>query len=682
MIRFRAVDLEVISTAGPAGFRTTFDSSRLVVVQGDNSVGKSLLIQSLVYALGLEGMFGPGHHYGLLTRAMSDAIDLDGTSANVLSSSIRLELENDRGEVITVRRSVRVPDKDDTLVQLVMVAREPAITGSTTGSEEAYYVRRPGAAQNERGFHRFLTEFIGWDLPTVERYEGGDSLLYLELLAPFFIVEQKAGWAGVVPRLPSYLRVRDPLARGVEFILGLADGGRSRQSELLAVQERELRARYTESVATLIANARLHGADVLGVPANPPAGRGDGPGDLAGELRVLVEGNWQPVDEVLTRLDEVLTEATTEPSVDRPTSDSRVTAELEEQLAAAVKELGEVSANVAALEETADMVNAQLGALQSRIQHVEDERRRYQELKTLVGLGSPVVAATIARNDCPTCHQSLVGVEHVHGEALDYDASIGLLSQQLATLQSLQAQAQKSADEQDAVRTGLDQQSREVRARIRALRSDLVAPESMPSVAQLQARLAAGARSDTLRALRDQVIVSLEELREIVSALDAAIRRRHSLAAEETSAAARERYEAWQAEFRSRLRALRFSTLDIDEITLDESGKPAHAGYDIAFQGSASDVVRLQWAYLVSLMAVSAQYGGNHPGVLLLDEPRQQEVDTADLRTFLQSVARLSSGQVIVATSEPAAPLRSWVDGESALVIPVDGPLLSLRSSE
>lgn len=55
MMRFRAVRLRAQTDDFEVGFDVTFESG-LVVVSGQNSVGKSLLFQSLVYGLGLEGM--------------------------------------------------------------------------------------------------------------------------------------------------------------------------------------------------------------------------------------------------------------------------------------------------------------------------------------------------------------------------------------------------------------------------------------------------------------------------------------------------------------------------------------------------------------------------------------------------------------------------------------------------
>lgn len=673
MIRFRAVRLDVESVSGVAGYQAVFDGSRLAVIRGNNSVGKTLLVQSLVYGLGLEGMFGPGHHHGLLTRAMSTAVDLDSGTADVIRSAVTVELQNADGEIVTIHRDVRRPEVDDELVHLVMVTPGAALTDEAGGSPQAYYVRRQGAAQNERGFHRFLAEYLSWDLPNVSRYENPDSSLYIELLAPLFIVEQKAGWAGVLPRIPSYLRVRDPLARGIEFILGLTDGAESRASDASNARVRELEGLFAQRRDAILSITRLHGLDVLGLPERGASGRGEGVALIEADVRALVDGQWVALDRAIGLLELLSSEEVLEEDDDGAESDST---QEEAELARLTTELADVATSLTALEETASMVSAQLGALHSRIQHVDQERRRYQELKTLVGLGSPVIAATIARNDCPTCRQSLLGIEHVEGEALDYEASIRLLGQQLDTLRSLEEQAQRSSDTHDAARSALDQRAQDLRGRIKALRSDLVRPAGVPSLSRLQERLTAESRAATLRSLRDQVVIAMDELNAIAADLDTALRDRRDVLRRQAERPVRPLIDEWQQEFRGLLREFGFSTLSVDEISLDDSGKPSHAGYDLAFQGSASDGIRLRWAYHLSLMSVSLRNDGNHPGFLILDEPRQQEVDTVDFERFLRRLARLPDGQALVATSEPSQELRSWLGSESAQILPVDGALL------
>jgi prefoldin subunit 5 len=606
---------------------------------------------------------------------MTEEIDLPQGPSAVLQSRVAVELENASGDVITVTRDARAASGND-FVQLVNVAHGAELTAPTGGHDhESFYVRRAGAAQDERGFHKFLADFLGWDLPLVPRYDSDVAPLYLEVLLPFFVVEQKSGWFGTVPRLPTYLRVRDPLARAAEFILGLTDGARVRAVTGVSARERELRSRYDRLLSDIAAAAHLHGADVVGLPLNPPIGREDGPGPLDARILILRDGTWTDLAEVLGELDAVAgaplvtTDTETTPQPDQAQR---------QQLRRLEEQLRETTSQITAVESSFDMVSTQAGTLHTRMQHVKEERRRYQELRTLVALGAPVVQATVARDNCPTCQQSLVAVEHLHGEALDYEGSVTLLTQQLATLTSLQRQAEDALARHAALRAALDARANELRAQIKALQTDLTAPANFPSIAQIQERLATDARRAALRGMADQVAIMVDELRGVLVELhDAARQRREMLSAVPVESAGR--FEAWEGEFKAELQALNFTTLTIDNMAIEQSGKPSHAGYDIAFQGSASDIVRLRWAYLLSLMQTASRVGGNHFGVLVLDEPRQQEVEERDFKTFLLMLARMESGQAIVATSEPADRLENWLAGESASVVSIERQLLQPR---
>jgi hypothetical protein len=68
---------------------------------------------------------------------------------------------------------------------------------------------------------------------------------------------------------------------------------------------------------------------------------------------------------------------------------------------------------------------------------------------------------------------------------------------------------------------------------------------------------------------------------------------------------------------------------------------------------SASDFVRLIWSYLLALYQTSATRGfeGNHPGVLLMDEPGQHSMRSSSQHALLQLLSRQGKLQSIVAAS-------------------------------
>ena len=117
-----------------------------------------------------------------------------GPEIPVLASHVQLEVENSAG------RSSRfnAQRKGESDLRLVTVFRGARLTEPDARYERRdYYALDPGAAQASTGLHTFLADFLGWDLPRVSRYSGGDSPLYLEALFSLAFVEQKVGWSAI-----------------------------------------------------------------------------------------------------------------------------------------------------------------------------------------------------------------------------------------------------------------------------------------------------------------------------------------------------------------------------------------------------------------------------------------------------------------------------------------------------
>jgi hypothetical protein len=237
-LRLRQFELRANTAAGSFGVTLPF-APGLVVLRADNSSGKSTCLQGIVYALGLEGMLSPSRAIPLPHVATSSLTDeSDGRELGVLESYVMLEFENEAGQIATVRRYARHRAID---TQLITVWDGPVLTAPTKKvRESAYFVRRPGAAQREAGFHHWLADFVGWELPEVALYDGRTSPLYLETIFPLFFVEQKRGWAGIQAQIPTYLRIRDVGRRNVEFVLALSGGDLVAERQLL--QERSRRS--------------------------------------------------------------------------------------------------------------------------------------------------------------------------------------------------------------------------------------------------------------------------------------------------------------------------------------------------------------------------------------------------------------------------------------------------------
>ena len=184
-MRLRALQLRVTTESGVFGTDLTFENG-LVLLRADNSSGKSTVVQSVIYALGLEGMLGPSHAVPM-PEVMTDRIrdDATGQVHNVVQSSVVLEFENGAGDVATVRRFAFHLSNDKNLVS---VWPGGVLTGEAEGPSVDYFARLGGSASREGGYHTWLSTFLGYNLPEVARYSGDPSPLYLETFFPLFFV--------------------------------------------------------------------------------------------------------------------------------------------------------------------------------------------------------------------------------------------------------------------------------------------------------------------------------------------------------------------------------------------------------------------------------------------------------------------------------------------------------------
>ena len=121
-------------------------------------------------------------------------------------------------------------------------------------------------------------------------------------------------------------------------------------------------------------------------------------------------------------------------------------------------------------------------------------------------------------------------------------------------------------------------------------------------------------------------------------------------------------------------------SLPVSEITIGaDSLLPEHDGFELTFDIqhglSASDAIRTKWAFYVALTrSVNETVGARPLGVLIIDEPRQQEADAASVRALYRELAVAAEGsQVIVASSAPRPELDELLTGLAAHRLPGAG---------
>ena len=167
----RAIKLRIATVDGDYGFGFTFDRN-LTVIRGRNSAGKSTLVNTLLYSLGMEELVG-GRDERVLPYAVREYFFHDNQRVQVAASEVLIEIENHTSKVITLRRSIKHKNRQSKLIE---VFSGDCLTGSSQlVSPTPTYIHDAGGAQKNEGLHKYLENFLELELPTVPTSSGGET---------------------------------------------------------------------------------------------------------------------------------------------------------------------------------------------------------------------------------------------------------------------------------------------------------------------------------------------------------------------------------------------------------------------------------------------------------------------------------------------------------------------------
>lgn len=658
-LRLRQFELRAMTSAGPFGIRLPFDPG-LVVLRADNTSGKSTCLQGIIYALGLEGMLSASHAIPLPHVATSSLTDEEfGRELGVLESHVMLEFENEAGQVATVRRYVKHGDIDTGLITVwdgPMLSSPPRFA-----RENAYFVRRQGGAQREAGFHYWLANFVGWELPEVLRYDGTMCPLYLETIFPLFFVEQKHGWAGIQAQTPTYLRIRDVGRRNVEFVLVLSGGDLAAQRQLLQDRNAALRQQWADAVKAFRLGANQHGVAVRGVPDHPVADWTSTPTLWLPAAESPDE--WQPLSDEIDRLTAELDDLNRRVVPRAEDAAPAVGAELQ----ASLDDLHEVTGLADALHREAAIEEDQVRSLDSRIASLDDDIRRSRDAETLREMGAPVNAVTPP--DCPTCHQELPSTLLDPAAAIvpmPIERNIVLLKEQIDLFRAMRTDLDTAIAAKRQQLASFDERVHSLQQAVRAQRETLVSASGTPSIEDVERRVHLRDRIDALRAVYGRLAGLNTTLAQIAQTWSGLLEDQRRLREQGTPQMDRDKIRALQASFLDQLREYGFRSLPIGELSISEDTYlPTYEGFDLGFDLSASDMIRTIWSHRLGLLEVARRFDNRHAQLLVFDEPRQQSTDPLSFTALFRraGTAAGSGQQVIFATSEPEDSVQDMLRG-------------------
>ena len=663
MIHIVSIEIHGNSDRGAFAGRLAF-SPGLQVISGRNSFGKSLAVESIAWCLGLEVIFGrKDSDPTFFPEAVLEELNLsDAQNVRVLSSEARLTIERKDGEQLELTRGIT---HDQNKVRIGRRATGGAISQMTllTGA---------GSMVDETtGFQRFLFEWLGWPSKRATTFDGPEAYIYLENLAPLFYIEQEEGWTEIQARQIGRYGQQQIRELAVEYLLG----------GLGAVDQRVMRQRAATLDSTLRSVARslaeratstfLRQGWAVDWSGNGSVkeieARWSGQtlrGALLRDAEIDIEKQRDTAVQRVVALRKVLTKDPVDPSnVSAASSASQLVVDLKQRRHKLNSELRTLHGQYS------DSENL-LESLVHRIRSATDVHR----LKT-TGVGR------LSHLECPTCHRELdvtafnlteqtAPEVQAHIEALKRDRGLTRHTLQAVgtTIRATEAEIVKLDSEfHNAQRTLED-----VSASVGPVREQIV---------RAAANLAAQER------LIEKLDATSAELAEVQTAINGWLQDASAARAQDGGGTDMEhRVSAFTRALGEYLVALGHSAAvdrGVGSLRLDQGQyEPYLAHRRLRALGSGSDPARMVAAYTLALAAASGALNGLHPGIVILDEPLQQNPDTAHRTLFLdflsKGLAKEAQFQTLVFTflnDDEVRKLRQ----SGTIVITVDGHFLALE---
>ena len=655
-MKIRAVKLRITTAQGEFGFKFEF-SRGLTVIRGSNSSGKSTLYNTLIYGLGMEELIG-GKGEKVLNYAVKEHFVQGNSRVTVESSEVLVELENSSGRSVTLRRAIRDSVRQSKLMEIFNGAH--LTEGTELGTPWPTYLFDPGSAQKQEGYFQFLEGFMGFQLPQVPTTNGGMTKLYLQTIFAALAVEQKRGWTDYIANIP-FFGIRDARIRVTEFLLGLGVFERQAKRAALDADSMAIDSDWRKAYDSLRQAAAANRIVIEGLSATPISMF-----DPASVLLVKSDGKTKTslLNQVSNLRDEHNALGAKAEAYGKASG-----AEALQELEVASSELQRLSVLHERATTNLTLQKAALDELRLLLAEASEDVERNKTALKLRNLGAQM-EVEVATDHCPTCHQAvddtlLLGI--VTGPQMDLNTNIDYLDSQRRMLQS---QINGAAEEirQSEITVA------DVAARLAAthdyrnsLRGD-VSTGVAESRAIVRRQIQIELELSNLQAFNEQAAALLATFGEIANRLAANQADRRLLPREAYSDADVSRITLFEKNFRGNASSFGYESAEISEIRISldtltpilselelrEILRPkVQVQTSLTADSSASDFVRLIWSYLLALYQTSATRGfeGQHPGLLLMDEPGQHSMRSASQRALLQLLTAQRGLQAIVAAS-------------------------------
>lgn len=621
-------------------------SSGLNLVVGDNTSGKTTLVECMFYALGMEELIEGKQSIRSLDKAVKDQFiyrDTDGNQHEwlVKESFVRVQLSNTNEDKITIKRKIVSEDNQKNK----MYVWQSAIMDNMEHKDcREYYIHNRDDHNTEynEGFYALLAEFTDLPIIPVPARNTDKTILYMQTVFTASYIEQKRGWSDFFANIRSY-NIINPKQKLVEYLMGYETNTDLVNSIGLKEKRKKFENLWDTKVTAVKNYLAYNNLYIDGLQTGIKQQKIE-----LDELRIAVHRRSVEIGTYIETLKQRIQELENKQKSSQEGNGS-------EQYLAVLKRYEQHTEQynnycIELIKEARKLDN-----IRERLKYIDSEIKRYDSLRKVNN-----IITTLDVKICPTCHQHLPSETPTQSAltSAQIQNSRDMLSMQRSFLVPMLKRLEAELRNKELNKLYLDKQLRkeEVEVKMVASRNNInLYPLSTSEQFEL---VDCKTKVATLNEVELHTREQIGQLNSIKNAYQQVCGKIKELGdIEENDLPTAQMLSA----FRKLLRKFNYTSNNvINEVFFKEENTTykyfpvikhgENNEEEIRADSSASDFIRSIWAYYLTLLTESKR----HPGFLVMDEPCQHSMKEASLTHLFEECANITDKQTILfCSSQP-----------------------------
>ena len=655
-LKIEKLAIRIETKKGLYGTDITFDNG-LNIIFAKNTKGKSTCMQAMIFALGLEKSFSSENPDKFLKDPLQKELkDENNNTLEVESSYVYIEIINRKKEKITLRRYCYSDNKEKNKIISVFENKNISNVLNTEQVGVDYYTGKDSYIR-EKGFHKYLANFLGINLPKIFRKEKTSekeqSIIYLHEIFCASYVEQSNGWSDIFQKIKKdyNTHLKDGTKKVIEYILKLEVAKNRAETTKCKIEIEKQHENYQQQIEKIIL--------------------------LANDVRAEINAKQEKITKTTKQIDNFLYfDSQDNQRINCQTKIQDLKKELDETqnqayiktdkekesaLEVALKDLKEKEKDIEKLRQDLDISKQYKKDISDKISIIEDKILKYQDFQKLTKYGSQE-EFEINTKRCRTCNQETE--DSLYDQSAKQETKIKNIKDSLKYLNNEKSTFKKILEDEtqntEKKERSLNKEKHNLKEQesiIREIKKSIIDPENTPSREQITREILIEEEIKKLEIAAEKESSLINKVNNAISEWGQLKEKEKKIKEQPQPEEDIKTIKELENYFIENLKNFGYLSTNEEEFHIsNENYMPYISNTNRKLQDSASDNIRKQWAYLYSLLMIDEKIDkeNNHMGILIMDEPKQHSADKEDFNKFLKTMEKCkeSNKQVIITTSE------------------------------